>query len=71
MSGNDSGVTSGNQQSLDQTILSDTIAVNEANAASTFDAENGSSSSNFSSFPKKLNEDKQGKHIVPAKPKEV
>ena len=63
MSGNDSGVTSGNQQTLDQTIVSDTIAANEANAASTFDAESDNSSSNFSSFPKKLNEDKQGKHI--------
>ena len=63
MSGDDSGITPGNQQSLDQTIVSNTIAVNEANAASSFDAESNNSSFTFSSFPKKLNEDKQGKHI--------
>ena len=42
--------------------MSQTVAQNEADAASTFDAES-QSASNFSEYPKKLNEGKQGKHI--------
>ena len=62
MSGNDSGVTPGDQSTLDQNNVSQSIAQNEADAASIFDA--GSQSiSNFSEYPKTLNEGKQGKHI--------
>ena len=64
MSGNDSGVTSGEQLNLNQNNVSDTIAKNEANVSSTFDAGNiGAKKSDFSSYPKEINEGKQGKHI--------
>jgi hypothetical protein len=63
MSGNDSGITSGDQQSLEQGNVRTTVEKNEANAESTFDVGNVSSSSDFSNYPKTLNESKQGKHI--------
>ena len=62
MSGNDSGVTPGDQSTLDQNNVNQTVAQNEADAASTFDAVS-QSSSNFSEYPKTHNEEKQGKHI--------
>lgn len=63
MSGNESGVTSGNQSTLEQGNVSDIVSKNEADAASTFDAGAKSDSSKFESFPKGINEGKQGKHI--------
>ena len=63
MSGSDSGVTSGNQSTLEQGKVSDITANNEADAVSSFDAGSKNDSSNFNSFPKTINEGKQGKHI--------
>lgn len=63
MSGNDSGVTSGNQTTIDQGNEHDIVVQNEANAASTFDAESKSDSPKFDSYPKEINEGKQGKHL--------
>lgn len=63
MSGNDSGITSGNQQTLEQGNVNNAVANNEANVASTFNADAQSGSSKFDSFPKGINEGKQGKHI--------
>ena len=63
MSGNESGVTSGNQSTIEQGNVSDMVAKNEADAVSTFDAGAKSDSSKFESFPKGINEGKQGKHI--------
>lgn len=63
MSGNDSGLTSGDQMTLEQELAERIIAENEANAASTFDANEGKTKSNFDFFPKNINPDKQGKHI--------
>lgn len=64
MSGNDSGITSGNQISIEQGNVETTVTVNEANIASAFEVSNlGNSTIKFGSFPKKLNPDKQGKHI--------
>lgn len=64
MSGNDSGITSGNQISIEQGNVETTVTVNEANIASAFEISNiENSATNFDPFPKKLNTDKQGKHI--------
>ena len=63
MSGSESGVTSGNQKTLEQDNVSNIVAQNEANASSTFDTDSNPSGSNFDSFPKNLNEGKQGKHV--------
>ena len=63
MSGSDSGVTSGNQKTLEQDNVSNIVSQNEANVISTFDADSKPSGSNFDSFPKNLNEGKQGKHV--------
>lgn len=63
MSGDDSGLTSGNQMTLEQGLTEIIIAENEANAASTFDANEGKTKSNFDSFPKNINPGKKGKHI--------
>lgn len=63
MSGNESGVTSGSQSTIDQGNVSDIVAKNEADAVSSFDAGAKADSSQFESFPKGINEGKQGKHI--------
>lgn len=63
MSGNESGVTSGDQSTIEQGNVSRIVAKNEADAASTFDASSQSDSSKFDSFPKGINDGKQGKHI--------
>lgn len=63
MSGNDSGITSGNQITFEQSNVSDIVSKNEADAASTFDAGGKSNSSKFDSYDKEINEGKQGKHI--------
>ncbi len=63
MSGNESGITSGNQGTVEQMNEAYIVAKNEADAASTFDATVPSDSSVFDSFPKEINYGKQGKHI--------
>lgn len=64
MSGNDSGVTSGDQLTLNQNNLSDAVTKNEANVSSTFDASNSETQQpDFSAYPKEINKSKQGKHI--------
>ena len=64
MSGNESGLTSGEQQTVDQLTLKDKVAENESNASSSFTPKtHGNTSVDYSSYPKTLNEDKQGKHI--------
>ena len=63
MSGEDSGTTPGNQQSMEQNNINDRVAENEANAESSFSVGESSNDTAFDSFPKKLNEEKQGRHI--------
>ena len=63
MSGSDSGITDGDQITMEQDQIEAIIAEIEANAASTFDANIQTSISDFDSFPKEINEGKQGKHI--------
>lgn len=64
MSGNDSGITFGNQYSLEQYNVEITVSFNEANTCSTFETGYiGNISCNLNSFSKHLNNDKQGKHI--------
>lgn len=64
MSGDESGVTSGNQITLESNDAQKVETQNEANAESTFNASNSSkASTSFADYPKTLNEGKQGKHI--------
>ena len=56
MSGNDSGVTSGDQLTLNQNNLSDAVTKNEANVSSTFDVSNSETQQpDFSAYPKEIN----------------
>ena len=64
MSGRDSGITSGNQITLEQGKLYDLIEKNEADATSSFAVGLSSDSSQSDSLPLKINLSKQGKHII-------
>lgn len=63
MSGEDSGLTSGSQVTVEQGTIENKVKTNEANVASTFDVDRLQSNSSFADFPKTINVGKQGKHI--------
>lgn len=54
MNGDKSGLTSGNQISMEQSVSQNAVVINEQQAVG---------SNQFASFPKKIHSDKQGKHM--------
>lgn len=63
MNGAHSGLTSGNQSTFEQSEYSNKVSNNEDSVAFLVDDIANNKGNDFSNFPKKINKDKQGKHI--------